>query len=113
MAKCKAELSKIYQYGGPLPRNKIQCLGKSASPEAQLISCLDTWESAGSHQMNSSSRTALAEHGKESKAQGNGLVRMNLLCKSPKLTTDRFSEGREDSPFLGGHSYWSGGQEGW
>lgn len=43
---------------------------------------------------------------------GGGLVRMNLLWKSPKLKTDRFLESPEDAPFLGGPSYWSGVREG-
>lgn len=37
---------------------------------------------------------------------------MNLLWKFPKLKTDPFLESPEDTPFLGGPSYWSDVQEG-
>lgn len=33
--------------------------------------------------MTNTTRTALTKHGKGPKAQGSGLARMNILCKSP------------------------------
>lgn len=41
--------------------------------------------------MNSNARTAQAECGKGSKAQDSGLARMDLFCKSPKLTMEYVS----------------------
>lgn len=67
-------------------------------------------EKVGSHKMNSNTRTALAEHGKGSKIQGSGLVRLDLLCKSLTLLTDCVSWMAQRT-LLGGLSYWSGGQE--